>query len=193
AVRRTPSAAGRFFRYLQVLASLLMIGTGLSFVLVRDHLPKRVGGYGGMVLLLVGMLLAVPVLVGVMAGVLQPLARRFFGIEARLASDNLLRVPGRTGVVVGALAAGVALMFQTAGIGKSNEEPVLAWLGRVVSADLIIICGDPNSNSSMLPMQPEVASELRALPGVEATMAVRYAQREFNGRQVFITALDAQV
>jgi putative ABC transport system permease protein len=145
-----------------------------------------------MVLLLVGMLLAVPFLVTVMAGLMQPLARRFFGIEARLAADNLLRAPGRTGVVVGALAAGVALMFQTAGIGKSNEEPVLEWLGRVVSADLIIICGDPSSNSSMLPMRPEVPQEIKELPGVEATMAVRYAQPEFNGRQIFVTALDAQ-
>jgi putative ABC transport system permease protein len=193
AVRRTPSGASRFFRYLQVLASLAMIGTGFSFVLIREHLPKRVGGYGGMVLLLVGMLLAVPFLVSVLAGLMQPLARRFFGIEARLAADNLLRAPGRTGVVVGALAAGVALMFQTAGIGKSNEEPVLEWLSRVVSADLIIICGDPGSNSSMLPMRPEVPREIKELPGVEATMAVRYAQPEFNGRQIFVTALDAQV
>jgi putative ABC transport system permease protein len=192
AVRRAPSSAGRFYRHLQVLASVAMIGTGFSFVLIRDHLPRRVGGFGGMALLLIGMLLAVPFLVGVIAGLIQPFTRRFFGIEARLAADNLLRAPGRTGVVVGALAAGVALMFQIAGIGKSNEEPVLEWLDRVVSADFIVICGDPKSTSSLLPMQPEVADKLKALPGVEATMPVRYTQPEFNGRQVFVTALDAQ-
>jgi putative ABC transport system permease protein len=192
AVRRVPSGAGKFYRRLQVLASVAMIGTGFGFVLIRDHLPRRVGGFGGMALLLVGMLLAVPFLVGVISGLIQPLTRRFFGIEARLASDNLLRAPGRTGVVVGALAAGVALMFQIAGIGKSNEEPVLEWLDRVVSADLIVICGDPNSKTSMLPMQPEVTERLKALPGVEATMPVRYSQPEFNGRQVLIAALDAR-
>src|SRR5262249_61283782 len=91
AVRRAPSGAGRFFRYLQVLASLAMIGTGFSFVLIREHLPKRVGGYGGMVLLLVGMLLAVPFLVGVMAGLLQPPRSPFFGAEAPLAPGHLPR------------------------------------------------------------------------------------------------------
>ena len=44
-----------------------MITGGFSVVLVRDYLPKRVGGYGGMVLLLVGMLLAVPFLVTALA------------------------------------------------------------------------------------------------------------------------------
>lgn len=193
AVRRAPSSVSKFFHRLQVIASLAMISLGFSFVLIREQLPKRVGGYGGMVLLLVGMLLAVPFLVGVMAQLLQPLSRRIFGIEIRLASDNLLRAPGRTGVVVGALAAGVALMFQTAGIGKSNEEPILDWLERAVSADLIVICGDPKSSSSALPMQPEVAREIKNIPGVEEAMALRYRQPDFAGRKVFLTAIDAKI
>ena len=36
---------------------------------------------------------------------------------------------GGTGVVIDALAAGVAVMIQTAGMGKSNEEPFVACLG----------------------------------------------------------------
>src|SRR5262249_43905629 len=54
AVRRAPTGAGRFFRYLQALASVVLIGSGFSVVLVREYLPKRVGGLGGMVFLLVG-------------------------------------------------------------------------------------------------------------------------------------------
>jgi putative ABC transport system permease protein len=194
AVRRVPSAAGRFFRYLQAVASVLMIAAGFSVVLIREYLPKRVGGFGGMVLLLLGLLLAVPLLVGVAARLFQPLARRLFGIETRLAADNLLRAPGRTGVVVGALAAGVALMLQTAGIGRSNEEPVLDWLDRAVSCDFFVVCGDPNTSSNaVLPMQPAVRDELNAVPGVEATMALRYFWPEYNGRVVFMTAMDAKV
>jgi putative ABC transport system permease protein len=193
AVRRDPSSAGRFFLYLQALASLALIGMGMGFVMIRDYLPQRVGGLCGMALLLVGMLWSVPLLVGLLARLLQPFARRLFGIETRLAADNLLRAPGRTGVVVGALAAGVALMFQTAGIGKSNEEPVLEWLDRAVSADMFVVSGDPNAAIGIMAMQPEVAQQLRAIPGVETTMTIRYAQPDFNGRVVFLTAIDAQV
>jgi putative ABC transport system permease protein len=105
----------------------------------------------------------------------------------------LLRAPGRTGVVVGVLAAGVALIFQIAGLGKSNEEPVLDWLERAVSADLFVISGDPNAPIGIMAMQPQVSDDLRNLPGVETTMSLRYAQPEFNGRVVFVTALDAKV
>ena len=193
AVRRAPSGATRFFRTLQAAGSALLISAGFSVVLIREYLPRRVGGYGGMVFLLIGLLLSVPLMVGLMSRLLQPLARRIFGIEARLAADNLLRAPGRTGVVVGALAAGVSLMLQTAGIGRSNEKPILDWLDRAVSADLFIVCGDPTSASSAaLPMRPDVEKQLRELPGVEHTMSVRYYLPEFNGRLVWMTALDAQ-
>ena len=193
AVRRAPSAATRFFRYIQAIASLSLIACGFSFVLIRDFLPKRVGGYGGMVLLLVGMLLAVPLLVGLLSRLIQPLARRLFGIESRLAADNLMRAPGRTGVVVGALAAGVALMFQTAGIGRSNKEPILDWLDRAVSADMFVICGDVKGAAGMVAMQPDVAKQIKAIPGVEETMTIRYNQFEFQDRLVFMTALDARI
>ncbi len=100
AVRRAPSGAAKFFRYVQALASVGLIMIGLSFVFIRDYLPHRVGGYGGMVLLLVGLLLAVPMLLSLISRLIEPISRNLFGIESRLAADNLLRAPGRTGVVV---------------------------------------------------------------------------------------------
>jgi putative ABC transport system permease protein len=138
------------------------------------------------------MLLAVPILVGLLARLLQPLFRRMFGIEARLAADNLLRASGRTGVVVGALAAGVALMLQTAGIGRSNEGPILEWLDRVATADTFVISGDPNSSSkAMLPMNVSVRDKLRGIPGVERTMSLRFTESEYNGRVILLISVDA--
>lgn len=192
AVRRVPSGASRYYRYLQAIAAVAMIGGGFSFVLVREHLPHRVGGIGGMVLLLVGLLLAVPILVSLMSRLVQPLLRRIFGVEARLAADNLMRAPGRTGVVVGALAAGVALMFQTAGIGRSNEEPILDWLNRIVNADAIVVCGNPMESSNMaLPMDPALGRKLKEVEGVADVMSVRYKLVEFRDRIVWVSALDA--
>jgi putative ABC transport system permease protein len=145
-----------------------------------------------MVLFLVGLLLAVPILVSLVSHSVRPVLRRVFGIETRLAADNLLRAPGRTGVVVGALAAGVALMFQTASIGRSNEEPVLDWLDRVVIADLIVVCGDPMSSSSAaLPIDPRLGDELLQVEGVADVMPVRYSFVEFRDRLIWVSALDS--
>jgi len=192
AVRRVPSSASRFYRYLQAVAAAAMIGGGFSFMLIRQYLPHRVGGIGGMVLLLVGLLLAVPILVSLMARSVQPVLRRLFGVETRLAADNLLRAPGRTGVVVGALAAGVALMFQTAGIGRSNEEPVIEWLDRIVNADVFVVCGSPiDSSSAALPMDPALGETLRHVEGVADVMPVRYNLVEYGDRIVWVTALDS--
>jgi putative ABC transport system permease protein len=193
AVRRAPTGAAKFFRYLQAVAAAAFACAGFSMAILRHYLPQRVGGIGGMVLLLLALLLAVPILVTAISRLVRPMVRRFFGIETRLASDNLLRSPGRTGVVVGALAAGVALIFQTAGIGQSNEEPILEWLDRIVNADVFVVCGNPSTSSSAaLPMDPAMFGTLRNLPGIRDVLSVRYNLVEFRGRIIWITALDSE-
>src|SRR5439155_15246287 len=129
------------------------------------ELPSRVGSVGGMTLVLVGLLLASPILVAVLVTLLQPLVRATCPFTIRLAFDNLSRSPGRTGVVIGALGAGVALMVQTAGVGRSNEEPVVDWIGQVVQADYFVLAGNMTSaNSSNSPMSSNVLRDLKAMP-----------------------------
>ena len=45
-------------------------------------------------------------------------------IEWRIAADNLIRAPGRTGTVIGALAAGVCLICLTAGIIRTQRDAI---------------------------------------------------------------------
>jgi putative ABC transport system permease protein len=47
------------------------------------------------------------------------------------------------------------------------------------------------ANSSNSPMAATVARDLKALPGVEDVMTIRYARPEFNGTIVYLVALDA--
>src|SRR5207244_12999346 len=77
-------------------------------VSLHDALPI-LGAFGGIVSLLVAALVASPLLAAGAARLLGPVAR-LLGIEARLAADNLARSPGRTGLVIASLAAGVALV-----------------------------------------------------------------------------------
>ncbi len=190
-VRRSAGGAKGLWKLAHRVACVALVVVGIALVVLRFQLPPRVGSVGGMMLVLVGLLLASPILVTVLVTFLRPLVRATFPFELRLAFDNLSRAPGRTGVVIGALGAGVALMFQTAGVGRSNEEPVVSWITQVVQADHFVFSGNMTAaNSSNSPMVPAVQRELKALPGVEDVMSIRYARPEFNGTIVYLVALD---
>lgn len=190
-VRRAAGGAKGLWRLAHRAACCALVSTGAALILFRHELPARVGGVGGMMAVLVGLLLAAPILVGWLAAPLRPLVRATCPFSIRLAFDNLSRAPGRTGVVIGALAAGVALMFQTAGVGRSNEEPVVTWIGQVVQADHFVFSGNMTAaNSSNSPMAASVARDLKAVHGVEDVMSIRYARPEFNGTIVYLVALD---
>lgn len=190
-VRRSASGAKGAWKLLHQITCAAMVATGAALILLRFELPSRVGSVGGMTLVLVGLLLASPILVAIMVSVFRPLVRATFPFTLRLAFDNLSRAPGRTGVVIGALGAGVALMFQTAGVGRSNEEPILSWIAQVVQADHFVFSGNMTAaNSSNSPMSATVARDLKAVPGVENVMSIRYYRPEFNGTIVYLVALD---
>lgn len=192
AARRTAAGPTGAWKLAHRLACFALVASGLTAVVFRHDLPPRVGSVGGMLVALVGLLLAAPIVVGVLAAACRPLVRATCGVTVRLAFDNLTRAPGRTGVVVGALGAGVALMVQTAGVGRSNEEPVVEWITQVVQADHFVFSGTMTSaSSSNSPMSSSVARELKALPNVEHAMSVRYARPEFNGTVVYMVAVDA--
>jgi putative ABC transport system permease protein len=191
-VRRSAGGAKGAWRIAHRLACLTLVGGGAAAVLLRHDLPARIGAIGGMLVVLIGLLLSAPILIGGFVALLQPIIRATCGVSIRLAFDNLSRSPGRTGVVIGALGAGVALMFQTAGVGRSNEEPVVAWIQQVVQADHFVFAGNMTSaNSSNSPMSATVARDLQAVPTVERVIAIRYSRPEYNGTVVCLIALDA--
>lgn len=191
-VRRTHGGAKGLWKLIHHLSCLALIVCGGVTILLRQELPARLGAIGGMMLVLIGLLLSAPMLVSILVAIFRPFVRASCPISIRLAFDNLSRAPGRTGVVIGALGAGVALMFQTAGVGRSNEEPVVSWIAQVVQADHFIFSGNMTAaNSSNSPMADSVAREIRALPAVDRVMTIRYSRPEYNGTIVYLIALDA--
>ncbi len=194
AVRRAPSAVAGLYRLLHLGSSFLLIFGGVGLVLLRDYLPPRVGSYTGLVTTLVGMFLALPLFVGILARIIQPILRPIFGIEARLAADNLIRAPGRTGIVIGALAGGVSLMFQTSGIGRSNEEPVVDWIDQVVRGDAIVLWGNLlTASSSSSPILSYIADEIvQEMPDeVESVVRFRIHRPEYADTIIYLQAIDA--
>jgi putative ABC transport system permease protein len=181
------------YRAAQVFFSSLMIVVGLALVLFRGFIGKDVGTYGGLMLVLIGALMATPLVAALAARLMQPFVRRFLSIEWRLAADNLVRAPGRTGLVIAALAAGVSLVMETAGTILSNRVAFHDWVQKSMISDLIVSSGSPvGAGGGSIAMDEKLGDSLAKLPEVEAVMPIRFRRVPFRDAHVFIVALDAK-
>jgi putative ABC transport system permease protein len=193
AVRRIPKEPPVSHLVLHITATLALIIGGMALIVMRDYFPKRWGTYGGLSLVMIGALLAAPLCAQVAAHGLIPISRRFFSIEWRIAADNLVRAPGRTGMVIGALAAGVCLIVETAGIIRSNREAILNWVDSSIASDIVITSGSPvGSGGQNNLMDENLGDELRKVPGVEAVLPNRLCTDVlYRGVRVAISTADA--
>ena len=192
AVRRIPKAVGKNQLVGQAVMSLALVGIGVGLVMTRGWLPIRWGTYGGLVFVLIGALVACPIFAAGMARTMHPVIRLFLGVEWRIAGDNLVRSPARTGLVIGALAAGVALVIQTAGLILSNRVALRTWVQESIAADLIVSSGGPvGSGGKSQPMAPSVAKEFLALNEVEAVLPIRFSKVPFRETLIFLITVDA--
>jgi len=150
------------------------------------------GTMGGLCIILTGALVLAPFLTGLIARMMQPVIRAFLGIEWRLAADNLVRAPGRTGLVIGALAAGVSLVMQTAGVIRSNRESIRAWIDDAIAADIVVTSGSPvGAGGQTQPMPESLVAEFRKIAGVELALPVRMRKLPYGDTQVLLMTLDA--
>lgn len=192
AVRRIPPQPTWRYRALQVFASVGLIGLGLLLTLLRGVLPARFGIYMGMTVVLLGLLMATPLLASLAARILQPLFRTLLGIEGRLAADNLVRSPARTGLVIAALAAGVALVMQTAGVIRSNRLALRDWVEESIGAHLFVTSGSPVAASADIDaMPPELGAALEKIPGVQRALPLRTSKQYYDQTKILVMAVAA--
>ncbi len=193
AVRRVPKEPPVSHLVMHIVATGGLILGGMSLILIRDFLPKRWGTWGGLILVMVGALLSAPLFAQVAARCLAPFARRFFRIEWRIAADNLVRAPGRTGMVIGALAAGVCLIVETAGIIRSQRDAIIAWVDSSIGSDIVVTSGSPvGSGGQNTPMHEDLGAELRKLPEVEDAIPIRVCTEiPFRKERVAILTIEA--
>jgi putative ABC transport system permease protein len=193
-VRRRPRIPRLASRLAHVAISGLLTAAGLCCILFRDLLPPRAGAFGGIVIVLLGLLTATPLLAAAFARLLQPVSRALLGLEGRLAADNLARSPGRTGLVIAALAAGVALLFQTSGITRSSEDAIFGWVDHQLRADLFLSSNSAIAGGGMrLLMEDQLSDELATVPGIEAAVPIRLRHVALRNNIVLVVAFDANL
>ncbi len=181
AVRRVPRVATPFLIFAQFAGIGVFTGLGILLAIYRQLLPHRLGMFAGVTCLFIGGLIATPLLASLLGRIIQPLFRHFLGLGGRLAADNLVRAPGRTGIVIAALAATGGLLVQTAGFLKSTREAIHGWVEEKIAADLFVTCGSSlTSGGAGLSMDESLRQKLEASDGVETVLPVRFCRLDYD-------------
>jgi putative ABC transport system permease protein len=191
AVRRAPRTTRPLYFALQGGAALLLAAVAVGVGVGRTYLPPRFGAFVAPVCLFAALLVAMPLLAAVVGRLLQPFFRYFLGLEGRLAGDNLVRSPGRTGLVIAALAATGCLVLGTAGFTYSTERAINNWIDDNIAADLYVTAGSGVSKAGFsLPMDESVGTELTRMKNVEAALPVRFHYFTYHNQFVYLIATD---
>jgi putative ABC transport system permease protein len=173
----------------------LFILIGLLGLLMRGSLAAEKGSYAAVVLIFLAALLLTPLLAAVLTRFLQRTTRGFLPVESRLAIDNLVRSPGRTGVVIAALSAGVALTVPIAGMINSNRVACEEWIDATLNSDLYLRSKDLAPGGQVRALSPNMAEELiqsKVLPKGSRLVGLgyRYPEWDSGNRRSAATAGD---
>jgi putative ABC transport system permease protein len=194
AVRRVPQSGRLRHRLEHVSSVLLLLALGFACVTWREYLPRRVGVFAGAILLFVSGLVLVPLVTELLGRLLRPFVRSFLGLESRLAADNLVRSPGRTGIVIAALAATAGLVFGLSGFIHSTKRTVYTWIDDKIAADLFLTCGGSIDSASLTqPMDARIGKDVKESlkNDIEAAVGIRFHILDFRDRLIFMLAIDA--
>lgn len=195
-LRRLPPPPCRVWRRLKLVVVLGLVASCPAYFIL-GYFPSRYSTYGNLVLVLMASLLATPLVARIVACGLQRGARRWLCTPTRLALDNLIRSPGRTGLVTTTLAAGVALFIQSSGFICSNEKAIRAWVEHSLSGDLFISSGGPLSISGQnLSMGEGIRRQLEEVCPEAQVVPIRFRyldwQRGGKPTRILLCAFDAE-
>ena len=162
--RGAPSGSGRDRRRCRcqrVITAGLLVGLGALGMLFG---PAAAIGFGALALF-VGVIVAGPIIAVVGSKVFRPLLSRF-GLEGRLAGDNIARNPQRTATTSNALLIGVFLVTLVTVAGTSVKDFAVAKINDLSSADYVIESTGGTIDDALI-------ADLEAVDGVEAVTPFR--------------------
>ena len=136
----------------------------------------------GILLLIVGVILAGPFIAIGGATLARPIVNRF-GLESRLAVDNSARNPKRTATTANALLIGVFLVTLVTVAGQSVKDFAIAEIQNLEGADFTI-------RSDGGSIDDDLVAKLEAIKGVEKVTPFRRESVTINGQPSQLSTLD---
>ena len=155
---------------------LVLVGAGAMAAGLRGEGTAALSGIGGgIVLVIVGVYIMSAFLGQPVLLLFGAIYRRTFGMVGRLAAQNALRNPRRTGATASALMIGLALMSMMSIFGSSASASTDAAIGKSLTSQFIV------SNVVGQPFSTDVAEQVRRLDGVSGVTQLRSAFPQLKG------------
>ena len=167
---------------LPVLAVTGLLLTVMSIVLLKLSGSNLVAGLSALFMLILGFAFCIPIAVKHVSGMLEPLAGRLGGIAGRLAVGGIGKTLSRTGVAIVALSIAVSATIGVSVMVDSFRNSVSSWLNTTLQSDVYVSVRRGS-------LDPVLADDLVALPGVEAYSTSRRTWSETAEGRTMIIAL----
>lgn len=145
----------------------------------------------GGILFLVGLVLVAP-------GLIRPFASLFGRLVAlatvrqgigELAQSNLTRQPSRVAVTASTSLLALATIVAAGGIITSMSGSLLTMIQDGLGSDFVFVPPSVGVWGSNVGASPQLAEDLRDLPGVETVSTLRFASSQVNGTTVSVLGI----
>lgn len=124
---------------------------------------------------------------------LGPAATALFGLEGRLAADNVSRGATKASVTVASLMVGLSMVLASSIMTHSIQHSIDTWIEQAVPADLFVTSGSSKGGIQNQPVRPELAEAIAQVPGVRAVDRVRLRNIDYQNTQILLLALDVEL
>jgi putative ABC transport system permease protein len=166
----------------RVAAGLVVLASGLGLLflgLFGDAGNALLGVGGGAAVTFLGVAVLGPVVARPASRVIGAPAARLKGVTGRLARENAMRNPKRTSSTAAALMVGVGLVAFFSIFFASATASLNHTIDEQFTGDFLISSGQEGQGTAGLPH--EVATQVAAVPGVDAVLAVQVGPAEIDG------------
>jgi len=167
---------------------LLALGIGLEIALGRGYFSDAVSRNlltPALVLLLVGGVLALPLVIGPL---LQLLVVLPLGLEGRFAVHQLARHRGRTSLTSGVLFLALVVAIAFGQALRTTLRDLQHWYRQTIVADFLIRGAMPDSSFTLAPALPEALAEEIRRCGDVAVDLISFLPAEVEEQQVLVLA-----
>ena len=151
-------------------------------------------GVAGMLLFLLGLAFFCPAMVNLAFRSFWRSALRLPGLsraETRLATDSLRRNPARSGITIATMVISLAAIFTIAAFVNSVRGSLLAWVDRMVTADLIVSSGARTAGPRNVPLKEDLLRGLKTIPGVKIVDLYRLIRSNYQEQPIVIESFSA--
>jgi putative ABC transport system permease protein len=166
----------------------LIVGAVTLSLSARGKLPLG-GDVVGIVTLLLGLVLLIPVSLSVVSSALMWLMRPWLGPAAMLAQRQLTRHLGRSTLTIGVLFVAVGTSIGMAGNVLDNVQNIRTWYQQTMVGDFFVRATEPDiATGAAADLPAETEDDVKAIPGVQSVSSLSMEQARSGDSSVLVVA-----